>query len=32
MLHQGYDRKGSVKKKEKESLVVNLKKLGAKTN
>jgi hypothetical protein len=32
VLHKNYDRKGSVAKKKKISLVVNLKGLGAKTN
>jgi hypothetical protein len=32
LLHKGYDLKGSVEKKEKKPLVVNLKRLGAKAN
>jgi hypothetical protein len=32
MLHKDYDHKGSVAKKKKETLVLGLKRLGAKTN
>jgi hypothetical protein len=32
MLHKGYDRKGSVAGKKKETLVVILKEVGAKKN
>jgi hypothetical protein len=32
VLHKDYDRKGSVTKKKKKTLVVSLKRLGAKTD